>query len=50
MGRNPQEPLAHRGEDGRLHDGVGVEIVQLHLVVVEDGSDESASGSSEPPF
>jgi hypothetical protein len=50
MGRNPQVPLAHRGEDGGLHDGVGVEVVQLHLVVVEEDPDESVGGRSEPPI
>jgi hypothetical protein len=33
MGRDAQVPFAHGGEDGRLHDGVGVEIVELHLIL-----------------
>jgi len=50
VGRDPQEPLAHRGKDGRLHHGVGVEDVQLHFVVMKNGLDEPADGCSEPPL
>jgi hypothetical protein len=34
MGSNPQIPLVDGDEDGRLCDGIGVEIVELHTVVV----------------
>ena len=34
MGSNPQIPLADSDEDGRLRDGIGVEVVELHAVVV----------------
>ena len=34
MGGNPQIPLADGDEDGRLRDGVGVEVVELHAIVV----------------
>jgi hypothetical protein len=34
VGGDPQEPLAHRCEDGGLRDGVGAEVVQLHPVMV----------------
>jgi hypothetical protein len=30
--RDTQVPLTNDGEDGRLHDGVGVEVVELHLI------------------
>ena len=49
VGRNPQEPLAHRGKDGRLHHRVGVEVVQLHLIIMQDRPDKTADRSSEPP-
>ena len=34
MGGDAQVPLADGDEDGRLRDGVGVEVVELHAVVV----------------
>jgi hypothetical protein len=34
VGVNPQKTLANHHEDGRLRNGVGVEVVQLHPVVV----------------
>jgi len=33
VGQDPQEPLAHRREDGRLHHKVWVEVVQLKALV-----------------
>ena len=36
MGSNPQVPLADGNEDGRLCDGVGVEVVELHAIVVRE--------------
>jgi hypothetical protein len=33
MGRDTQVPLAHGGKDGHLRNGVGVEIVELHLIL-----------------
>ena len=33
-----------------MQDGVGVEVVQLHLVVVAERTDESTGGDSEPPL
>ena len=49
MGRNPQVPLTHRGEDGRLHDVVGVEVVKLHPIIVHKGMLELAGRNSELP-
>ena len=34
MGGNAQIPLADGDEDGCLRNGVGVEVVELHIVVV----------------
>ena len=34
VGGNAQVPLADGDEDGRLRDGVGVEVVELHIVVM----------------
>ena len=34
MGSNPQIPLADGDEDGRLCNGVGVEVMELHAIVI----------------
>jgi hypothetical protein len=34
VGVNPQKPLANRHENSRLRDGVGVEVVKLHPIVM----------------
>jgi hypothetical protein len=34
VGVNPQKPLANRHENGHLRDGVGVEVMKLHPVVM----------------
>jgi hypothetical protein len=49
MGRNPQVPLAHHGEDGRLHDRIWVKIMQLYLIVVDESPHESLGRYPEPP-
>ena len=49
MSRNPQVPLAHYGEDGRLHDGIGVEVVKLHPIIVHEGTHELAHQNHKPP-
>ena len=46
--RNPQEPLADRGEDGGLHHQIGIQVVQLHLVVVEDRPDQTTGCDVNP--
>jgi hypothetical protein len=48
VGVNPQKSLANRREDGRLRDGVGVEIVQLHPIVMQERPHETACSHSEP--
>jgi hypothetical protein len=48
MGLNCQVPLADGGEDGRLSDGVRVEVVQLHPIVVRQSSHEVARRNSKP--
>jgi hypothetical protein len=47
---NPQKTLANRREDGRLHDRVGVEVMQLHPVVVQEHPHEAARWHSKPPL
>ena len=36
MGGNPQIPLTDSDENSRLSDGVGVEVVELHAVVMRE--------------
>jgi hypothetical protein len=50
VGVNPQKAFANRCEDGRLCNGVGVEIVQLHPVVMQERPHETACWHSEPPL
>jgi hypothetical protein len=50
MGLDPQEPLVDDGEDGRLSDGVGVEVVELHPVVVHERPHEAAHRHSKAPL
>jgi hypothetical protein len=48
MGLDPQVPFADGGEDGRLGDGVQVEVVQLQPVVVRERLHEMTRRHSEP--
>jgi hypothetical protein len=48
-GQSPKT-LANRCEDGRLRNGVGVEVVQLHPVVVQERPHETARWHSKPPL
>jgi hypothetical protein len=50
VGVNPQESFANRREEGCLRDGVGVEIVQLHPIKMQNRPHETASRHSEPPL
>jgi hypothetical protein len=47
---NPQKILTNHCEDGRLRNGVGVEVVQLHPVVVQERPHEAARWHSKPPL
>jgi hypothetical protein len=47
---NPQKTLANHREDGRLRNRVGVEVMQLHPVVVQERSHEAARWHSKPPL
>jgi hypothetical protein len=49
-GVNPQKPFANRREDGCLRDRVGVEIVQLHPLEMQNRPHETACRHSEPPL
>ena len=47
MGSNPQVPLADSDKDGRLRDGVGVEVVELHAIVVWERPHEPVHRKAE---
>jgi hypothetical protein len=47
---NPQKTLANRREDSRLRNGVGVEVMQLHPVVVQERPHEAVRWHSKPPL
>jgi hypothetical protein len=47
---NPQKTLANRREDGHLRNRVGVEVMQLHPVVVQELPHEAARWHSKPPL
>jgi hypothetical protein len=48
-GQSPKT-LANRREYGRLHNIVGVEVMQLHPVVVQERPHEAARWHSKPPL
>jgi hypothetical protein len=50
VGVNPQKTFANRREDGRLRNGVGVEIMQLHPVVMQERPHKTTCWHSEPPL
>jgi hypothetical protein len=50
VGVNPQKSFANRCEDGCLRDRVGVEIVQLHPIEMQNRPHETACWHSEPPL
>jgi hypothetical protein len=50
VGVNPQKPLANHHENGRLRDGVGVEVVKLHPAVVRERPHEAARRHPKPPL
>jgi hypothetical protein len=47
---DPQKTLANRREDGRLRDRVGVEVMQLHPIVVQERPHEAARWHYKPPL
>ena len=47
MGSNPQVPLVDSDEDGRLCDGVGVEVVKLHAIVMRERQHELVCWEAE---
>ena len=47
MGSNPQVPLADGNKDSRLSDGVGIEVVELHAVVVRERPHEPIRRDAE---
>jgi hypothetical protein len=47
---NPQNTLANHREDGRLRNGIGVKVVQLHPVEVQKRPHEAAHWLSKPPL
>jgi hypothetical protein len=50
MGVNPQKPLTNRHKNSRLHDGIGVEVMQLHPVVMREHPHEAARRHPKPPL
>jgi hypothetical protein len=44
MGLDPQIPLTDHSKDGCLHNGDGVEVVELHTVVMWESPHEAAGG------
>jgi hypothetical protein len=50
VGVNPQKSFANRRKDGCLRDRVGVEIVQLHPIEMQNRPHEMACRHSEPPL
>jgi hypothetical protein len=48
VGVNPQKPLANRHENGRLRDGVGVEVMQLHPIVVRESPHKATRRHPKP--
>jgi hypothetical protein len=50
VGVNPQKPFANRHENGRLRDGVGVEVVKLHPIVMRERPHEAARRHPKPPL
>jgi hypothetical protein len=50
LGVNPQKPLANRHENDRLRDGVRVEVMQLHLVIVRERPHEETRRHPKPPL
>jgi hypothetical protein len=50
VGVNSQKSFANRREDGCLLDRVGVEIVQLHPIEMQNRPHETACWHSEPPL
>jgi hypothetical protein len=49
-GSIPKKPSQTAREDGRLRNGVGVEVVQLHPVVIQERPHKTACWHSEPSF
>ena len=47
MGSNPQIPLVDGDEDGRLRDGIGVEVVEHHAIVVPERPHEPVRQNAE---
>jgi hypothetical protein len=50
VGVNPQKPLANRRENGRLRYGVGVEVMQLHPILMWERPHEAARRHPKPPL
>jgi hypothetical protein len=50
VGVNPQKTLANRHENGHLRDGVGVEVVKLHPIVMRERPHEAAHRHPKPPL
>jgi len=47
MGSNPQIPLVDGDKDGRLRSGIGVEVAELHAIVVRERPHEPVRRKAE---
>ena len=50
MGTNPQESLTQGDERRNVLDSVGIKVLQLYLVVVEQPLNELVGGDGESPL
>jgi hypothetical protein len=50
MGLDPQIPFADGGKDGRLGDGVWVEVVKLHPIVMRERRHKADRRHPKPPL
>jgi hypothetical protein len=50
VGVNPQKPLTNRHDNSHLRDGLGVEVMQLHPIVVRERPHEVARRHPKPPL
>ena len=48
VGTDPQESLTHGDERRGVLDSIGIEVLQLHLVVLQQSPKEFVSGGGEP--
>jgi hypothetical protein len=50
VGGNPQKSFTNHREDGRLRDGVGAKVVQLHSIVMQERPHKTTCWHTKPPL